>query len=145
MRTDRSEIRGNEPGLGIRNTAAVALRFPAGDGPAGIDDDVGPVGAIDVGIPVGRQPISDLVAQLVVSHSSGSDLPQVAFPVPRRTAQQLGVASGSAQIQVRRMFPSESDAAVYLDAGRRDEDERVRAIGLCQSKIRDTGWCMLGE
>src|ERR1700734_286812 len=122
VRADRSEFRGNEPGLGIRNTAAVPLRFPAGDRPSGIDDDVGPAGAIDIRIPVGRQPISDLVAQFVVSqaplllphldrtalfivagrcHSSGSDLPQVALPVPRWAAQQLGVASGSAQIQVR--------------------------------------------
>ena len=43
------------------------------------------------------------------------------------------------------MLPGESDAAVHLDAGRCDEDEGIRAIGLCQRKIGDSGGRMLGE
>src|ERR1700743_3848675 len=85
----------------------------------------------------GGTPTPSLLLSLSPARVTGSssDLLQVAFPVPRRAAQQLGVAAGAAQIQVRRMLPGESDAAVYLDAGRRDEDEGVRAIRLCQSKI----------
>src|SRR5262249_33635473 len=112
-------------GLGIRKTAAVPLGFPAGDRPSRLDDGVGPAVAIDSGSPVGRQPFPDLIAKFFVSHSSGSDLPQVTFPVPRRAAQQLGVATGSTQIQMCRMLPGESDAAVHLDIRRRDEDERI--------------------
>ena len=137
MRADRSESAATSRDWASETPRPRTLA-PAGDRPSGIDDDVGPVGAVDVRTPVGRQPISDLVAQLLVSHSSGSDLLQVALPVPRWAAQQLGVASGSAQIQVRRMLPSESDAAVYLDAGRRDEDEGISTISSA-SKIRDTG------
>ena len=63
-RADGSEFGCDNSRLGIRQPAAVELRLPAGGRPSGVDHDVRPAGAIDVGIPVGRQPLSDPVAQL---------------------------------------------------------------------------------
>src|SRR6185312_1809397 len=66
--SDSSEFRCHEPGLGVGETAAVELGLPAGCCPSGVDDDVGPAAAVDIGIPVVRQPLPDLGAQFLISH-----------------------------------------------------------------------------
>src|ERR1700743_2946199 len=68
VRANRRKFSCNEARLSIGDAATIALWFPAGHRPAGVDDDVSPAGPIDIGIPVARQPISYLVAQFVVIH-----------------------------------------------------------------------------
>src|SRR5208283_688761 len=60
---------------------------------------------------------SETWARSAVSGMSASELLDIAFAVDGGRPEQLGVGSGAAQVEVRRMGPGEGDAAVHLDAG----------------------------
>ena len=71
-RTHRCEFGCDNPGLGIGEPTPPPLWFPARYRPAGLKYPASPLGAVQCGIVIFRQPTSDLGTDIVVVHEFSS-------------------------------------------------------------------------